>query len=224
MLSSKKRALDGQVALVTGAGQGTGRATALALAARGVRVVVAGREERALAEVVGEIACGGGKARHVAGDVRDRAHLRAAVARAVEAFGALDIAVANVEVRSASDAARSSDQDEALADAVVQATLMGPYNTFAAAMRAVKGPGRLLAIDASSVTRGAAGYAAHYAARAGIRGLVRAVALEVSARGITCNALLGGGAIEAEVVAEVVLFLCSSAGGAITGQSIETDA
>ena len=76
-----------------GGGAGLGRAIALALAARGVRIVVAGPNERALGETVGEIAHGGGKARHVAGDARDPAHLERAIARAVEVFGGLDIAV-----------------------------------------------------------------------------------------------------------------------------------
>ncbi len=81
------RTLEGKTALVTGGGKGIGRAIALALSARGVRVVVTGRQERALGETVGEIAHGGGKARHLAGDVRDPAHLAAAVARAHDVFG-----------------------------------------------------------------------------------------------------------------------------------------
>ena len=71
-------ALDGQVALVADGGARMGRAIALALAARGVRVVVLGNEERALGETVGEIAFGGGKARHIVGDPLDAAQLRAA--------------------------------------------------------------------------------------------------------------------------------------------------
>jgi NAD(P)-dependent dehydrogenase (short-subunit alcohol dehydrogenase family) len=87
------RSLEGQVALVTGGGTGLGRAVALALAARGVRIVVTGREERALGETVGEIAHAGGKARHVAGDPREASHLDSAVARALDVFGGLDVVV-----------------------------------------------------------------------------------------------------------------------------------
>jgi len=85
--------LDGKVALVTGGGEGIGKAVALALAARGVRVVVTGPDERAIAETVGEIASGGGKARHLAGDDREVAQIEAAARKAVDVFGALDIIV-----------------------------------------------------------------------------------------------------------------------------------
>jgi NAD(P)-dependent dehydrogenase (short-subunit alcohol dehydrogenase family) len=94
--------LEGQVALVTGGGEGIGRAVALLLSSRGARVVVVGPKERALGEVVGEIANAGGKARHFAGDLGDRQVLDAAVAKAVDVFGALHLVVA------ASDGAAST--------------------------------------------------------------------------------------------------------------------
>lgn len=87
---AESKSLTGQVALVTGGGEGVGRAVALALAARGASVVVTGKDERALAETVGEIACGAGKARHVAGD-----DPQAAVDRAIDVFGRLDVVVAD---------------------------------------------------------------------------------------------------------------------------------
>src|SRR5207237_9911517 len=87
--------LDGKVAWITGGGKGIGRAIALALAARGVRVLVTGREEKALGYVVGEIANGGGKARHLVADVRDPLHAENAVAKAIATWGALDIVIAN---------------------------------------------------------------------------------------------------------------------------------
>ena len=72
-----------------------GRAIALALAARGVRIVVTGRDEKALGETVGEVVHAGGKARHLAGDPADPAHVQAAFDRAIEVFGGLDIVVAS---------------------------------------------------------------------------------------------------------------------------------
>lgn len=87
------RSLEGQTALITGGGTALGRAVALALSARGVRIVVTGRDEKALGITVGEVVHGGGKARHLVGDVRDPAHLAAAAERALEVFGGLDIVV-----------------------------------------------------------------------------------------------------------------------------------
>jgi NAD(P)-dependent dehydrogenase (short-subunit alcohol dehydrogenase family) len=87
------RTLEGKTALVVGAGVGLGRAVALALAARGVRIVLSGLHERALGEVVGEIANGGGKARHVVGSPLDAAHLEFAGSHAVRTFGSCDMVV-----------------------------------------------------------------------------------------------------------------------------------
>jgi NAD(P)-dependent dehydrogenase (short-subunit alcohol dehydrogenase family) len=85
--------LAGKVALVGEGGDLLGRSVALALAARGVSVVVTGRVERALGETVGEIVSGGGKARHVVADP-EREDAGAAVARALDVFGGLDLVVA----------------------------------------------------------------------------------------------------------------------------------
>src|SRR5580700_5795287 len=86
------------VAIVTGGGRGIGRAIALELAARKVRVLVTGRGERALGETVGEIANAGGQARHSVGDVRDEADAKRAVARVRELWGRLDVVVANAGI------------------------------------------------------------------------------------------------------------------------------
>jgi NAD(P)-dependent dehydrogenase (short-subunit alcohol dehydrogenase family) len=246
------KGLDGKVALVTGGGKGIGRSIALALAARGVRVVVTGRDEKALGETVGEIAYGGGKARHLAGDVRDPAHLGAAVGRAVDVFGGIDIAIANAGQSGRVDLG----DDLGRAEAILGTNLLGAYYTFHAAAPRMKGPGRLLATSSVLAELGIAGYSAYCASKAGIHGLVRATAQELGARKITCNAIVPGWVdtdmserniremakatgkseseekaaaianlplgrfLEPEEVAELVVFLCSSAGDAITGQAI----
>jgi len=81
------------VAWVAEADEPRGRAVALALSARGASVLVTGRNERAIAECVGEIAHAGGKARHFVGDAQSEAGVRACVDAAVARFGAVHVAV-----------------------------------------------------------------------------------------------------------------------------------
>jgi NAD(P)-dependent dehydrogenase (short-subunit alcohol dehydrogenase family) len=182
------RSLEGQTALVTGGGKGIGRAIALALAARGARIVITGREERALGETVGELANAGAKARHVTGDVRDPAHLDRAVERAIEVFGRLDIVIANAGVSGRV----ALGSDLARAEAILATNVMGAYYTFHAAVPRMQGPGRLLATSSVLANRGAAGHAAYCASKAALLGLCRAVAHEVAPKKITCNAIVPG--------------------------------
>jgi 3-hydroxybutyrate dehydrogenase len=185
------KGLEGKVALVTGGGKGIGRAISLRLAAGGARVLVTGRDEKALGETVGEIAHGGGKARHLAGDVRDPAHLASAVKKAVEAFSSdgLDIVIANAGQSGRVDLG-SPDLDRA--EAILRTNLMGAYYTFNAAIPQVKSGGRLIATSSVLAKFGVPGYAAYCASKAGILGLVRAMAHEMGDRKITANAIVPG--------------------------------
>ncbi len=187
---TERRPLDGQVALVTGGGKGIGRAIGLELAGRGARVLVTGRAERELGEAVGEIVHAGGQARHLAGDVRDPAHARAAVARAVETWGRLDMVVANAGIAGAVAMGAAGGFERA--KDILDTNLLGTYLTFDAALAVMRGPGRLVAISSVLGKFGVAGQAAYCASKAGLHGLVRAVAAEVGARGITCNAVCPG--------------------------------
>ncbi|MCL2448792.1 MAG: SDR family oxidoreductase [Polyangiaceae bacterium] len=185
------RSLDGQVALVTGGGRGIGRAIAMDLAARGARLVVTGRDESRLAEVVGEIAHGGGTARHVAGDVRDPHHLREALGRAVDTWGRLDIAVANAGVSKATRLGGEAAESQT-ARAVLETNLLGTFFLFDLAVAMMKQPGRLIAISSVLGKLGVPGQSVYCAAKAGIHGFVRAAAVELGPRGITCNAVCPG--------------------------------
>jgi NAD(P)-dependent dehydrogenase (short-subunit alcohol dehydrogenase family) len=185
-----RRPLDGKVALVTGGGTGIGRAIALELSARGARLLVTGRNERPLGEVVGELANAGGQARHLAGDVRDPAHARGAVARAVETWGHLDLVVANAGITG--NVPMGGPGGFERARDILDTNLLGTYLTFDAALAVMRGPGRLVAISSVLGKFGAAGQAAYCASKAGLHGLVRAVAAEVGSRGVTCNAVCPG--------------------------------
>jgi NAD(P)-dependent dehydrogenase (short-subunit alcohol dehydrogenase family) len=195
------RALDGRVALITGGGKGIGRAIALELAAQGANVVLTGRDERSLGETVGEIAAAGGRARHLAGDVRDDAHLRAGVARAIETWGRLDGVVANAGLagttriglgRAGEAGEAEANAARAKARAIVETNLLGTYYAFDAALAVMKGPGRLVAISSVLGKFGAGGQAAYCASKAGLHGLVRSIAIDAGPRRITCNAVCPG--------------------------------
>lgn len=185
-----KAGLEGKVALVTGGGKGIGRAISLRLAAAGAQVLVTGRDEKALGETVGEIAYGGGKARHLAGDVRDAAHLESAVKKAMEAFGAdgLDIVVANAGQSGRVDLGTEIER----AEGILRTNLIGAYYTFHASAPRVRTGGRLIATSSVLAKFGVPGYAAYCASKAGILGLVRAMAHEMGARKITANAIVPG--------------------------------
>lgn len=252
--ASDRRSLEGQVALVTGGGKGIGQAISLELSARGARVLVTGRSERELGEVVGELVHGGAQARHLAGDVRDPVHARAAVARAIDTWGRLDVVVANAGIAGNIAMGETGGVDRARD--IFDTNLFGTYLVFDAALAVIRGPGRLVAVSSVLGKFGVAGQAAYCASKAGLHGLVRAVAAEVGARGITCNAVCPGWVdtamararfaeiaaeskttyeaardeaarstpvgrfVEAEEVAELVAFLCSASGSAVTGQAL----
>jgi NAD(P)-dependent dehydrogenase (short-subunit alcohol dehydrogenase family) len=183
------KVLDGNVAWVTGGGRGIGRAIALELASRGAKVLVSGRSEGPLGEVVGEIAHQGGRAKHLVADVRRPADLDAAARTAVETFGGLDIVVANA---GTSGAFPIGADDVGPATDIINTNLLGCLYTFRAATRVMNRPGRLLAMSSVLGKFGVAEYAAYCASKAGIQGLVRALAHELGPRSITANAICPG--------------------------------
>ncbi len=219
LMEKRKRSLSGQVAVVTEASDGIGRAIALLLGAHGVSLVLVGRTERALGEVVGEVVYGGGKARHVVGDVRDLAALTCAVDRAVEAFGGLDIAIANAGIPGALGEDGAEVDATERAKAILDTNFLGAIHTFDAALRVMRDGGRLIAISSAFGKFGVPGYAAYCASRAGIQGLVRAVAQEVGPRRVTCNAICPG-VLAPEEVAALVAFVASADASGMTGQAL----
>jgi len=128
--------------------------------------------------------------------VRDPAHSRAAMARALETWGRLDFVVANAGVAGTLPVGGSGAADDEVrlsrARAILDTNLLGTYLTFDAALSVMRGPGRLVAISSVLGKFGAAGQAAYCASKAGLHGLVRAVAIEVGPRAITCNAVCPG--------------------------------
>jgi 3-oxoacyl-[acyl-carrier protein] reductase len=183
--------LKDRVALVTGASQGIGRATALALAKAGAQVVVAARNTEKLAEVVVEIETAGGQSFAVAMDVANADQVKAGFRLAIEKFGKLDILVNNAAITRDGLALRMKPEDW---DAVLRTNLTGAHlcsqQAMATMMRARYG--RIINVTSVVAETGNAGQSNYVAAKAGLIGLTRALALEIASRNITVNAVAPG--------------------------------
>jgi len=179
--------LTGKVAIVTGAGQGLGRAYAVALARAGASVVVNDLELRVAEETA---ALAGGRATAMAGDVGDRATADALVARAVEAFGRLDVVVTNAGVLRDAVLWKMTDEDF---DLVVRTHLRGTFLCARAAairMREQGRGGRIIVVGSPAGQHGNFGQTNYGAAKAGIVGFARTWAAELARAEITVNAIV----------------------------------
>ena len=179
--------LSGKSAVVTGAGQGLGRAYAVALAQAGASVVVNDLDARAAEETA---ALAGPRAIVVAGDVGDRAVAEALVAGAVEKFGRLDAMVTNAGVLRDAVLWKMTDEDF---DLVVRTHLRGTFLCARAAavrMREQGQGGRLILVGSPAGQYGNFGQTNYGAAKAGVVGFVRTWALELARASITVNAIV----------------------------------
>ena len=183
--------LKDKVAVVTGASQGIGRDTALALAEAGAKVAVAARNEEKLASLVNDITAAGGEAFAVKLDVADLEQVKAGFKQVVEKFGRLDILVNNAAVTRDGLAMRMKKDDW---DAVLQTNLTGAHlciqQVLPVMMKARAG--RIINISSVVAQSGNAGQANYVAAKAGLIGLTKAIAIEIASRNITVNAVAPG--------------------------------
>jgi NAD(P)-dependent dehydrogenase (short-subunit alcohol dehydrogenase family) len=234
--------LDGKVALVTGAGGGLGRAHALLLAREGAAVVVndlggardgSGSGSRMADAVVEEIEAAGGRAVADHGSVSDPAAARAMVRTAVEQFGKLDICVNNAGILRDKSFRNMTDE---MWDVVIDVHLRGTYLVSKAAwdqMVEQGTGGRIVNTSSTSGLIGNFGQANYGAAKAGIAGLTRVLALEGRKYGITVNTLAPAAwsrltedimpkDVEArlapEKVAPTVVWLCTDDAKGVTGR------
>ena len=173
-------------AVVTGGGRGIGRAIATALTRAGATVTVLGRDGASLRRVIAD-----GAAHHaVTADVTDEAAVRAAIDSAA-ARQPIDILVANA---GAAESAPFGKTDAALFRRMLDVNLMGVVHAAQAALPSMKaqGRGRIVAIASTAGLKGYPYVSAYVAAKHGVVGLVRALALEVAAQNITVNAVCPG--------------------------------
>jgi NAD(P)-dependent dehydrogenase (short-subunit alcohol dehydrogenase family) len=182
--------LSGKVAVVTGSGRGLGLAYAKGLAAAGAAVVVNDVDGDAAATAVKEIESAGGRAVAEVAAVGTTEAAEALVARAVEAFGRLDVVVTNAGVLRDRVLWKMTDEDF---DTVVQVHLRGTFTCVRAAverMREQGGGGRIIVAGSPAGQRGNFGQTNYAAAKAGIAAMVRTWAMELAKAGITANAVI----------------------------------
>jgi 3-oxoacyl-[acyl-carrier protein] reductase len=183
--------LKDKIALVTGASQGIGRATSLALAEAGAKVAVAARSADKLSSLVAEIEAAGGEALAVPMDVADAAQVKSGIQQVLAKFGRLDILVNNAAITRDTLALRMKLEDW---DAVLRTNLTGAHLCIQQALGAMlrQRSGRIINLTSVVAQTGNAGQANYVASKAGLIGLTRSIAVEVASRSITVNAVAPG--------------------------------
>jgi 3-oxoacyl-[acyl-carrier protein] reductase len=184
--------LQGQVALVTGASRGIGRAIGLALAAEGASVAVNYRSGRAEAlELVQQIAAGGGKALPVEGDVADYERAKDVVQQTIDGLGGLDILVNNAGI--AKNALIFNMEPSDWVD-VMRVNFGGVFNCTKAAMGHFMARGSGVIVNVSSVMgeRGWIGESNYAASKGAVNAFTRCCAMELARFGVRVNAVLPG--------------------------------
>jgi 3-oxoacyl-[acyl-carrier protein] reductase len=239
--------LSGQVALVTGASRGIGRAIALTLGRSGAKVACVARNVAKLQAVADEIASGGGTATVHECDVTDAAAAQATVDAVVAAHERLDVCVNNAGITKDTLLPIMSDDDW---DQVIAANLRSVFLFTRAAAKVMmrQRSGRIINISSVSGLMGNPGQSNYSASKAGIIGFTQTVARELAKRKVTVNAVcpgfiatemaeaLGPAILEeakkripanrlgeADEIADAILYLASDSGAYITGQTLVVD-
>src|SRR5713226_1285830 len=239
--------MSSKVVLVTGALTGIGRATALAFAREGARVVVSGRRDDAGQALAIELRARGAEAEYVRADVRSEDDLRALVDKTVARFGRLDVAVNNAgtEGKPGPVTAQTTQTYAVTFDTNVLGTLLSMKHELR--VMQPQGSGSIINLSSTMGSRGAPGASLYTASKHAVEGLTKSAALEGAAFGVRVNAVAPGPvdtemlnrftgsadrkasliagvplkrAGRPEEIAQAVVFLASEKASFITGQVI----
>ncbi len=180
-------ALTGKHAVVTGGGRGIGAAIADALAGAGARLTVMGRNLATLQEKAATLP----HCQAVACDITDEAAVIAAFDQARAAFGPVDILINNA---GAAQSVPFRKTDRAHLQQMLDVNLIGPYLCIQAVLQEMmdKGAGRIVNVASTAALKGYGYVTAYSAAKHGVLGLTRSLALEVATKGVTVNAVCPG--------------------------------
>jgi len=239
--------LDKQVAIVTGASRGIGRAIALELARRGATVIGTATSEAGAQAINAAFAEAGATGRGAVLNVNDAAAGEALIDATVKEFGRLDVLVNNAGITQDQLAMRMKDDDW---DAVIDTNLKSVFRLSRAVLRPMMKArgGRIINITSVVGSLGNPGQANYAAAKAGVAGLTRALAREIGSRGITVNCVAPGfidtdmtktlpeeqqAALKTQIplgrlgstddIAHAVAFLASPQAGYITGTTLHVN-
>lgn len=185
----------GRSIIVTGAGSGIGRATALRFAKEGARIVVADVDPVGAQAVAEEITQAGGTAATVIGDLRDQAVVDQVAATAMEEFGGIDVLVNNAGIMDSMSAAADTGDDEW--ERVIGINLTAPFRLTRAVLphMLAAGKGAVVFTASEASLRGSAAGAAYTASKHGIAGLTKSLAVMYRDKGIRSNAVAPGGTV-----------------------------
>lgn len=202
--------LAGQHAVVTGGGAGIGKAVALTLARLGAAVTVMGRRADPLKAVVADIEALSGRAQALVCDITDEASVDAAFAAAADGLGPVSILVNNA---GAARSAPFGKTDTALWNDMVAVNLTGTFLCSRAALAGMitAGFGRIVSVASTAGLTGYPYVAAYCAAKHGVVGMTRALALETARRGVTVNAVCPG-FVETDLLQDAVQNIVAKTG------------
>ncbi|ANS62988.1 SDR family NAD(P)-dependent oxidoreductase [Streptomyces lincolnensis] len=191
---------EGRSVIVTGAGSGIGRSTALAFAAQGDRVVVADLNAEGARKVVEEIEAAGGTAVAVTGDLSEQAVVDEVTRTAVERFGGVDVLVNNAGIMDRMSAL--ADVSDAEWERVLRVNLTAPFLLTRAVLphMLAAGGGAIVSTASEAGLRGSAAGAAYTASKHGLVGLTKNLAVMYRKQGIRANAVAPGGTATAIAV------------------------